>query len=181
MKIIAISGRAQHGKDTVALMLKEQLDDENTKILITHYADLLKYICREFLDWNGQKDEDGRRLLQNVGTDVIRRRAPDFWVDFIISILTFFEDRWDYVLIPDVRFRNEVEKLRKCGFQVVHMHIERPNFDNGLGGELAHHISENEIMEVEPDCYIQNNGTLQDLKEKISEWIKENLAYANNE
>lgn len=180
MKVIAISGRAQHGKDTIAQMMKKQLDDGENRILITHYADLLKYICKEFLNWNGEKDEDGRRLLQHIGTDTVRRRAPDFWVDFIISILTFFDDRWNYVLIPDVRFPNEVEKLRDCGFDVTHIHVDRPNFDNGLGEELGFHASETEIMNIKPEFYIQNDGTLQDLEEKITDWIKENIAYAEN-
>lgn len=181
MKVIAISGRAQHGKDTIASMMKKQLDDGDTKILITHYADLLKYICKEFLGWDGKKDEDGRRLLQHVGTDLIRRKAPDFWVDFIISMLTFFKDRWDYVFIPDVRFENEISKLRQSGFDVIHIHVERPYFDDNLTGDLASHVSENGINDIESDFYIHNNGTLEDLNIKITEWIKENLAYADNE
>ena len=36
------------------------------------------------------KDEKGRHILQYVGTDVIRKQAPDFWVDFISSVLTYF-------------------------------------------------------------------------------------------
>lgn len=181
MKVIAISGRAQHGKDTIASMMKEQLEGKESKVLITHYADLLKYICKAYLNWNGEKDDDGRRLLQHVGTDLVRRKEPDFWVDFIISILNFFDDRWDYILIPDVRFKNEVSKLKESGFDVIHIHIDRPHFDNGLNGDLSTHISETEIMNVEPDYCIHNDGTLQDLKDKIIEWIKENLAYANNE
>lgn len=175
MKIIAISGRARHGKDTIAQMLKDELEDDYTKVLITHYADLLKYICKTYLDWNGEKDEDGRRLLQYIGTDCVRRRAPDFWVDFIISILTFFDDRWGYVFIPDVRFPNEVVKLRACGFDVTHIHVERMNFDNGLTEAQNLHVSENEIMNIKPDFYIYNDGTLDDLRIKITEWIKENI------
>jgi len=175
MKIIAISGRAQHGKDTIANMMKEQLEDEFSDVLITHYADLLKYICKQFLGWDGNKDEDGRRLLQYTGTDLVRRRAPDFWVDFIISILTFFDGRWEYVIIPDVRFPNEVEKLRTCGFDVTHIHVERDNFDNGLTPEQNLHASETQIMNIKPDFYIHNSGTLDDLNDKITEWIKENI------
>lgn len=63
MKIICISGHAQHGKDTFAKMLEEELELRNQKVLVTHYADLVKYICKQFFGWDGQKDEAGRHLL----------------------------------------------------------------------------------------------------------------------
>lgn len=56
MKVIAVSGHARHGKDTVAKMLQEQLEADGNKVLITHYADLLKYICKTFF-WMGRQKE----------------------------------------------------------------------------------------------------------------------------
>ena len=60
MKIIAISGKAQHGKDTTAGFLKSTLEADGYKVQVAHYADLLKYICKQFFGWNGQKDDAGR-------------------------------------------------------------------------------------------------------------------------
>lgn len=108
MKVFAISGHAQNGKDTVAGMMANKLTENGNRVLVAHYADLLKYICRTYFGWNGEKDERGRHILQYVGTDVVRQKAPDFWVDFIVSILTLFDSTWDYVIIPDSRFPNEV-------------------------------------------------------------------------
>ena len=48
MKIICISAKAQHGKDTSALILKDIYESKGQKVLITHFADLLKYICKAF-------------------------------------------------------------------------------------------------------------------------------------
>ena len=107
MKIICISGKARHGKDTLAGILKDSLEDKGQRVLITHFGDLLKYICTTFFEWDGKKDEQGRALLQYVGTNVIRNQEPDFWIDFVITVLSFFMDEWDYVLIPDCRFPNE--------------------------------------------------------------------------
>ena len=89
MKILAISGHAQNGKDTVAGLLRDALKDDGNRVLVAHYADLLKYMCRTFFDWDGNKDEKGRYILQYVGTDIIRKQAPDFWVDFVSSVLCF--------------------------------------------------------------------------------------------
>ena len=106
MKIITISAKAKNGKDFCASLIKQKLESRGNKVLIAHYADLLKYICKTFFGWDGKKNQEGRTLLQYVGTDVIRQKNPDYWVNFIVSILNLFPNEWDYVLIPDTRFPN---------------------------------------------------------------------------
>ena len=80
-----ISGHAQNGKDTVASMIGNDLKKHGYRVLITHYGDLVKYICKTFFNWNGKKDDYGRTILQYVGTDIIRHAEPDYWVEFIVS------------------------------------------------------------------------------------------------
>ena len=101
LKVICISGKARSGKDTSAEALRKILWGYGKRVLIIHNADLLKYICKTLFLWDGKKDARGRHILQYVGTDIVRAQRPDFWVDYIISILTLFGDSWDYVLIPD--------------------------------------------------------------------------------
>lgn len=178
MKILAISGHAQNGKDTVAGLLRDNLRADGNRVLVTHYADLLKYMCRTFFDWDGNKDEKGRHILQYVGTDVIRKQAPDFWVDFISSVLTYFKEEWDLVIIPDTRFPNEIDKLVSNGFDVTHIRVIRPNFKSPLTWAQQIHPSETALDTVEPDVYIINNVSIEELDAKIKEWIKESL-YGN--
>lgn len=168
MKIICISGHAQVGKDTTASILKPMLEADGYRVLITHYGDLLKHICKSFFDWNGEKDESGRGLLQYIGSDVIRRQKPDFWVGFIADILEMFGDRWDCVLIPDVRFPNEIDYLKQRGFDVTHLRVLRPGFESPLTKEQQNHPSETALDKVLPDAYIPNGGTLDDLQEMLS-------------
>ena len=78
VKVICISAKAQHGKDTSAAILKEIYEANGKRVLITHYADLLKYICKNFFGWNGEKDDYGRTLLQQVGTNIVCAKQPDF-------------------------------------------------------------------------------------------------------
>lgn len=156
MKVICISGKAQHGKDTAARYLKEELESNGCKVLVTHYADLVKYVCANFFGWDGVKDEKGRHLLQFVGTDVVRAQNPDYWVDFVISILTMFKGEWEYVIIPDCRFPNEIEKMRNAGFDVMHMRVIRPDFDNGLTSEAKNHPSETSLDNAEYDNLLYN-------------------------
>lgn len=130
------------------------------KVLITHYADLVKYVCSSFFGWDGRKDEAGRDLLQYVGTDVVRSAEPDFWVKFIADILGFFKNSWDYVLIPDCRFPNEYEYLIKSGFHVSHMRVVRDNYDSELTVEQQNHPSETALNDYPADIYVHNNGYL---------------------
>lgn len=173
MKVICISGKAQHGKDTTAGFLKEELEADGFSVLIAHYGDLVKYICTKFFGWNGEKDEYGRSLLQRVGTDIIRNQEPDYWVGFIHDILTFFQNEWDYVLIPDSRFPNEVDYLRDAGFDVTHIRVKRENFVSPLTEEQQMHPSETALDDVVADKYIINNGTLSDLRKTVSDWVFE--------
>lgn len=175
MKVIAISGHAMNGKDTVAGMIRDELKERNERVLIAHYADLLKYICRTFFNWNGEKDEFGRHLLQYVGTDVIRKKAPNFWVQFIGSILTYFGENWDYVLIPDTRFPNEIDEMKDYGFDVMHIRINRPNFDSPLTEEQKRHPSETALDNTPPDYYILNDGGLDRLRAIVGIFVKERL------
>ena len=172
MKVICISGKAQHGKDTTALFLQANLAAAGNKVLIAHYGDQVKHICRDYFGWDGVKDAAGRSLLQYVGTDVIRRQSEDFWVDKVLEVLRFFPNEWDYVLIPDCRFPNEVERVHEFvteyGFDSCHVRVIRHNFDSPLTPEQQAHPSETALDEYDPDQYILNDGTLGDLMTTVA-------------
>lgn len=165
MKVICISGHAQSGKDSTATLLNEMLSGRGYSVLVTHYADLLKYICRMFFDWDGLKNDSDRSLLQRVGTDVVRKQRPDYWVDFVISVLQLFPNEWDYVLIPDTRFPNEISQLKEAGFDVVHIGIIRDNFESPLTEEQQKHPSETALDDTVPDITLHNPGQFNEYKE----------------
>ena len=161
MKVITISGKAQNGKDTTAGLLKAALEADGYKVLITHYADLLKYICKQFFGWDGQKDDAGRHILQYVGTDIIRQKRPDYWVGFVTSILELFP--------------NEIDYLKEAGMDTVNLRVVRKNFKSPLTPEQQAHPSETALDDVEPDYYITNNGSMTDLKRNVIDWLVEYL------
>lgn len=172
-KVILISGKAQNGKDTSANFFKEILEDQGKSVLIMHYSDLLKFICKEYFGWNGEKDETGRTLLQYVGTDLVRAREPNFWVDHIVHFLKVFNDKWDYVIIPDTRFPNEIRRIREGGISACHVKVTRgSDFDNGLTEKQKNHPSENALKNVSADISIDNTGSMDELKTTIQEAIK---------
>lgn len=169
-KFICISGKARAGKDTSANMIKEYLEKENNRVLIIHYADLLKFICTKFFNWNGEKDEAGRQLLQAVGTDIVRKKYPDYWVNFILSVVELFPENWSYIIIPDVRFPNEITKLSCSGYDVYHIRITTTR-ENALTSSQKQHISETALDDFYCDFNISNNGSLEELKNRIASII----------
>lgn len=174
MKVICISGKAQHGKTTTAHIIKSYLEQKGNKVLIANYAGLVKYVCKEFFGWDGKKDDKGRALLQYVGTDVVRENDPDYWVNFIIDMFNFFSDRWDYAILDDCRFPNEITELSRAGFDTYHIRIRRDNFDTPLNDKAQAHPSEHALDKFIPDFEIENKGTLTDLREtteEVTKWI----------
>ena len=174
MKICCISAKARHGKDTAAELIKEHLEAQGQRVLITHFADLLKFICKQYFGWDGNKDERGRTLLQYIGTDVVGSQRPAFWAEFVVSILKFFENDWDYVLIPDCRYPVEVATMERA-FDTVILRVERPNFDNGLTPEQKKHPSEVDMDNYHFDLILYNDKGLEEFKAKIAEFTKDYL------
>jgi len=103
-KVITVSAPAQNGKDTFALLFKKIAESHGERVLITHYADYLKYICREWFSWDGEKDEYGRNILQRVGTDLARTNNPSVWLNVVIESIRAFHTEFDYIMIADARF-----------------------------------------------------------------------------
>ena len=109
-KMILISGKAENGKTTTAEFLKSKLEALGNKVVITRYAYYLKDLATRYCDWNGTKDEKGRELLQQLGTNIIRQKLnkPNFHVGRICEDIEICQDYIDYVIIDDALFPNEI-------------------------------------------------------------------------
>lgn len=170
MIILCIAGRAGSGKDTVAKILDGILTEQyHKRVLVAHYADLVKYVAKTFFDWDGIKDVEGRTLLQHIGTDVVREKDEDFWVQFLANMLYFFYGQWDFVLLPDFRFPNEFSFLNEYlrpGYEVFSVKVDR-EFPSALTPEQRAHASETALKGFEFDYYIDNNGTYEDLNKQM--------------
>lgn len=166
MKVCCISAKARHGKDTAAKILKDRLEHCGQRVLIIHFADLLKYICRQFFGWDGNKDERGRTLLQYIGTDVVGAKNPAYWAEFVVNFLKMFKNEWDYVLIPDCRYPVEVATVERA-FETTVLRVERPRFDNGLTPEQKNHPSEVDMDNYPFDLILYNDKDIDEFTNKV--------------
>lgn len=162
MKIVLFSGKAESGKTTAANMLHDYLVYCGYRVAIIPYADYLKNSARLIFDWNGEKDEAGRELLQKWGTDIVRAKDPNFWVDTVVRLVEVAEEQLDYILIDDVRFPNELQVWRehcKYGDSVTHIRMERPGHQNKLTEEQRQHPSETALDYCYADAVISSTNT----------------------
>ena len=170
-QIFLISGLAQHGKDSTAMFLKQKL---NGKSLIVHNADYLKYICKQYLNWDGTKNKESRTMLQKIGTEKIRIefKKPLYWIEKVCDIIEIFYNEFDYFLIPDIRYENEIF-LPKARFpnMVTTIRVNRIGFDNGLTEKQKNHISETSLNNFEFDYTIESKSGLKFLSKEVDTFL----------
>lgn len=169
-RIVLISGKAESGKDTVANFLMRKSVAEVCYSL--HIAGCVKRIARESFGWDGLKDERGRALLQLIG-DGGRQYDPNIWInEFLLDldcVLSQTNGKNFLVVVPDVRYKNEVLKIldwgHKNNIEVLSIRVERPNHTNKLTKEQQLNGSETDLDNWGFwDVELINDGTLQDLE-----------------
>lgn len=177
-KIILFSGKAENGKTTAAEILKKKLEVLGEKVVITRNAYYLKDLAKKYCGWDGIKDEKGRKLLQNLGTDIIRQKLnkPNFHVGRICEDIEICQNYVDYILIDDTRFKNEIYYPKAMfGDKVITINVKRtdPNFKSTLTDEQLKHPSETALDDFNEFDYIIEAKNLEDLDRAITHILNE--------
>ena len=169
MKILMISGKSGSGKDTFANIMREKLS--NKKCITLHYADLVKYYLKQYYNWDGVKDEKGRTLLQQLGTNKVRAKFPNYWAETIAKFLAAIPNDFDCAFIPDARFPNEIEVVKQYNPDALSIRIERydekgNNYINpAFTQEQLNHPSETSLDDYEDFDYIVSNSDLTEFED----------------
>ena len=154
---------------------------------------LLEGDTKESRDWREQRDEwwsvrlgienlTPRWVLQYWGTDVCGTNFhEDIWIASLENKLSKIvysgsAHLTNNIVIPDTRFPNEIKMIRKLGGEVWGVRRgEDPDWMINLikFGEQPHDIHPSEWSWVTEniDVLIENNGTISDLKTKVSELL----------
>lgn len=118
--------------------------------------------------WDDAKQiPDVRRTLQRMGTEAGRDvLGRNIWVDtaFDSKIIPALNAK-EKVVITDVRFPNEIHRLQAAGG--ILWRVERP----GMGPRNGH-VSETAWTKFTPDVVIVNDGTLDDLGQKVRALVR---------
>jgi len=112
--IILLGGKAGVGKTTTANILQKLFEDCGVSSCICNFANTLKKVAKESFGWDGEKDDKGRRLLQEIGK-CGRNYYEDIWVDSILT--SHFMEDYDIIIIDDWRFLNESTKCKNFPYR----------------------------------------------------------------
>lgn len=168
-KVFLISGFARSGKDTLADIMMKKLNGKSIKIAM---ADYLKYMATKYYGWDGKKDEKGRSILQWLGTDRIREELnlDTFHVRRVCEDIKIIEDMYDYIFIPDVRFKNEMYyTMAKFPEQTTSIRVHRLGFESPLTEEQKQHRSEIGLLDFKHDYDMYSESGLDNLEKAVDD------------
>ena len=106
------------------------------------------------------RQEDG--LLQKLGTELGRKNNPEVWINCVKEIVKGLQTEYDFVLIQDCRFPNELD-WQDTDFFTFTIRLNRKNedgsdFDNGLTPEQKVHSSETALDKYHFNYEIENKN-----------------------
>ena len=195
--VFGFMGKAQHGKDSSSEFLINYLHtayDEYVEHLA--FANLLKQQCKEIAFWDGEKDDEGRILLQNFSkpikryADYLSKKYPEneFYADMkngayyaANTLRDIRESDYDIFTITDFRFKDEVDLFESKDYiKFIPIRVIRTNpdgglFTGGLSAEALADVSENQLNDYKEMFTIHNNGTLLDLEYKVKKLVDEEI------
>lgn len=174
-RIIILSGKARSGKDTTAGIINEIYTNKGLKCLNLQYSSYIKEYAKTITNWDGLEETKPRSLLQQLGTDVIRKQIDElFFVKRIIGDIKVYSYYYDIITISDCRAKVEIDIPKTEFDNIFAIRITRPNFDNGLTEEQKKHFTETDLDDYARfDYELINDGTIDDLKNKVNNLLSE--------
>ena len=163
-KIILIGGKAESGKNYCADYIKKQLESKGYRVAEDMFAKYIKSIMINYYNWDGiTKDDFYRDKLQQMGTEIIKDKLNfKSWHSLrLAQDIQIIEADFDYILINDVRFHDEIHTMRAMfPKQVMDVRINwTGNKNQGLKGGLSQHKSEIDLDDFNFSEFINNDGT----------------------
>lgn len=178
MVIFNVSGKAESGKNTVCGLIEEYYTSKGLKVCNLLFAKRIKQYAMDYFGWDGKEETKPRELLQNIGTEIIRDKLnnPDFHVNSVIQDIEVLSNYFDVFVISDLRFENELNLIRyKFEKEATSIRVNRKNHTSKLTTEQLNHKSETALDNYKHwDYTINNDGTLEELKNKTIKILKEN-------
>lgn len=177
-KIIAFTGTKGSGKDTAAIILckhyknvKQVAFADPIKQFIMSLFDLPSVIDydvfkRSKIQYNYTRVTSGRHIVREIGM-LMRNYDMDQFTRYVSK--QFDEYREYHFAVTDLRFRNEIDMLKKYNATIVE--IVNPQAPRGSDG----HITEQGIDPEFIDYRIYNDSTVEVFEQRLIELYKQIL------
>jgi protein-tyrosine phosphatase len=200
--VILIHGKMRSGKNQFASYVEAELKARGLTVKQDLFAAPLKDGCKEDFkvlsqylneladkvkgtelevllrvkdeNWYEDKTVITRIILQTYGTEIFRKRVNDDW--WIMKMAERIkETETKYILVTDTRFKNEISSLSNLlplDVNIAPIKIERTI--DGANTIINEHQSEKDLDDyTEWEYVLENNGTLDDLKETAKQFVED--------
>lgn len=159
-KVLIINGMGGAGKDTFVDFLKEIIPTLHISIV-----DNIKQLAKQ-LGWDEKKDEKGRRFLSDLKVAIDNYDDGNYkYVENIVR--KFYNNQLDApyeLLCIDMREGHQIEKAKK-DFKAITVFVDR-NVPS-----ISSNLADAGVYNFKYDYYIENNGTLLELKQKARQFV----------
>lgn len=176
-KIILIGGKARSGKSTVSEILQEELENINKKVILSPYTKYLKEYIKEITGWDKTDTNKPRELLQKLSSELIKKELnmPTFFLTRQIEDLKIYSYFADIIIVPDVRFPNEIEEIKNIFPNVISIKVIRNNYESDLTLEQQNDITETALDNYNNFDFIIENDEKINLENKVLEILNKIL------
>jgi dephospho-CoA kinase len=172
---IALCGTLRSGKDTVAEMIGK--DGFSKFAFAEGIWATIELLFPEV--YERKFEEKPRKLLQDIGQKM-REVDPDVWIRYTFKRIE--QSGAKRVLVTDLRQPNELEALKAAGFFIVRVNADpeiriaraKAAGDNFNIQDMLHE-TERHVERFHVDFDIENNGTIEELGEKVNHMFSEIL------
>ena len=173
--IYLLSGKARHGKDTIAGYLKKFYEEDKKKVINSRAGKYIKFYAMEMTDWDGSEENKPRNLLQELGTEVIRNKLnkAEMFIQRQLDDIEIYSYFYDAIIVPDIRLPREIESVKERFDNVVTIKVNRINFETSLNNNQQNHITETAMDSYNDFDYIVTNDKLDKLEEDIYKIYRE--------
>ena len=173
MKIILIGGKANSGKDSTAEYIDEYYRSRGLDVVNIQIAFYIKMYAKEIAKWDGDNETKPRQLLQDLGTELIRKQIDEyFFIKRIIQDIDIYSRYFDIITISDGRLPEEFASIKLAYPETVTVHVTRPGYVSHLTKDQKAHVTEALVDDIDYDYEVVNDGTLDDLQKKAIELVQ---------
>lgn len=165
MKLYLICGKARAGKDTFAKLIKQEEEKDNNKVCILKLTAPLYSWAEDYFNYDKEKDEKPRELLQTLGYDILqlKLKKKDFLLDYLITTIEVLDNYYDVGLITDGRLVHEIEVLKEKYPNIKTILLTNKK-DNKLTNKEKNHQTEIDLDGYKDFDYIVENKDMESLK-----------------
>ena len=158
--IIIINGTGGAGKDTFVGYCSEV-----GKVLNISTVDRVKEAAKILVGWNGEKDEVSRKLLVDLKRlSIDYNDAP---TKYVMEIAEKFKNSEENLMFIHIREIEEIEKTKQL------LNAKTLLITNPRVKLITSNDSDGKVNEYKYDYYIENDGTLEDLRQKAIKFTEE--------